>query len=165
MLAQLWVAAELCKLCPAAAQDLKHTNGASSSSGAAAAPDQVTGAGSNGARLQEPAARNLGGAGGGVGDSLGTSSARGSTAGAAALPACREAVRACSCSPAQRDEACEHAATLAASFQRERGGPALDCPGEPSALALEALRAVDMALILGAPPGTAAPVRTGFPAG
>lgn len=167
MLAQLWVATDLCKRCPAAARDLKHSNCVSSSSGAAADPDQVTGAGNDGACLQQPAAHNLGGAGGGVGDSPGASSARATAAGVAALPARHEAARACSCSPAHHSEAraCEHAATLAASCQREHGRPAADCPGEPGALALEALRAVDMALILGAPPEAAAPVRMCFPAG
>ena len=167
VLAQLWVATELCNRCPAAAQDLRHSNGVSSSSGAAAAANQVTGAGSDGACLREPAAHNLGAAGGGVEDSLGANSTRATAAGAAALPACHEAARACSCSPAQRDEAraCEHAATLAADCQRGHSKPVADCPGAPRALALEALRAVDMALILGAPPEAAAPVRMCFPAG
>ena len=167
MLAQLWVAAELCNRCQAAAQDTRHTNGVSSSSGAAAAADQVIGADSDGACLRAPAAANLGGAGGGVGDNLCTSAARATAAGAAALPACREAAGACCCSPAQRDEAraCEHTATLAADCQRGYGRPASECPGEPGALALEALRAVDMTLILGAPPEAAAPVRMCFPAG
>lgn len=161
MLAQLWVAAELCSCCPAAAQDTRHNNGVSSSSGPAAAPDQLRGAGSSGACLREPAPQNPGGAGRGVAASLATSSACATGAGAAASPACREAAGACSCSPVQRHEAraCSHAATVGANCQREHGKSAVECPGGPSALALEALRAVDMALILGAPPEAAAPVR------
>ena len=140
VLAQLSAAVELCACCSTAAQGLRESDSTSDCLGGAAA-------------------RELRSAGGGAGNSPRTRSARAAAAGEVALLACRGASGACSCGPARQPGAgaSQHAAAVAAACQREHGTPAAG--GEPRALALDALRAVDMALILGAPPEAAAPVR------